>query len=158
MGFLEVSYWDDIAMMSSSNMVIEFNTSRDYQSFLLLWAPTAGSAVRNNTIIRDDNDVEGLWNTVFILDEPPGDIHFHNNIIIVDNDQTEAVFSAGFNGAVDDVRRTQNCYWNVEGGAVDVGFPALGDGEISRNPLFVDYGNGDYTLHPESTLHGWGSL
>ena len=90
MGFLEVSYWDDIAMMSSSNMVVEFNTSRDYRASYYGGRLRPG-AVRNNTIIRDDNDVEGLWNTVFILDEPPGDIHFHNNIIIVDNDQTGCV-------------------------------------------------------------------
>ena len=50
MGFTEISYWDDIAFRESNNIVIEYNLSRDYQSFLLWWAPTHNSLVKNNTI------------------------------------------------------------------------------------------------------------
>ena len=157
MGFLEVSYWDDIEKMASTNVVIEHNTSRDYQSFLLWWAPTTGSAVRHNTIIRDDNAVEGHWSAVFILDEPPGDIAFERNIVVVDDDQTQAIFSEGFNGAIDDVSRRDNCYWNIEGGGIALGLDALGSGEIEANPRFLNAAEHDYSLRSDSPVLGWGA-
>ena len=116
------------------------------------------SVVANNTIVRDDNDVEGNWNTVFIIDEPPGDIRFFQNIVIVDNDQTHAIFSDGFNGAIDDVDHADNCYWNIEGGPTDLGLPTYGAGERNVDPLFMDYSGGDYTLRAESPVWGWGAI
>lgn len=157
MGFLEVSYWDDIAMMSSNNVVVEYNVSRDYQSFLLWWAPTNGSTVKNNTIIRDDNQVQGNWNAVFILDVPPGNINLTKNIVVVDNDQTEAIFIDGFDGAVDDVNHTDNCYWNADGGSINLG-QTFGSGEINADPLFLDYTNGNYYLQANSPAFTWGAL
>lgn len=157
MGFLEVSYWDDIAFRTSSNIVVEYNVSRDYQSFLLWWAPTTNSVVKNNTIIRDDNEVEGNWNAVFILDEPTGDIDLTKNIVVVDNDQTEAIFIQDFNGAIHDVNHADNCYWNVAGGNIDLGLP-FGSGEMTTNPLFVDYSSENYTLQPNSPTVGWGAF
>ena len=157
MGFIEVSYWDDIEFRSSDNMRIEFNTSRDFQSFVLWWAPTTESTIQNNTIIRDDNEVEGHWNTVFVLDEPPGDIEISRNIVVVDDDQTRAIFSEGFNGAIEDVLHVDNCYWNRDGGDIAFGLPSYGAGEIVADPLFVDYDNHNYSLRAESPAVGFGA-
>jgi hypothetical protein len=157
MGFVELSYWDDIQKMSSNNIVIENNVSRDYQSFLLWWAPTSGSIVKNNTIIRSDNQVQGPWNAVFILDAPAGDIDLTENIVVVGNDLTESIFIQGFDGAVDDVNHTDNCYWNVQGGNIDLGLP-FGSGEITLDPLFVDFHNSDYDLNGGSSAAGWGAV
>ena len=157
LGFLEVSYWADTAFRASDNVLVEYNVSRDYQSFLLWWAPTTNSAVQNNTIIRDDNAVEGPWKGVFIHDATPGDINLTKNIIVVDNDQSEKVFIEGYDGAVDDITHTNNCYWNVDGGNVQLG-QSLGSGEIKANPLFVNYASGDYNLQAGSPAAGWGAL
>ena len=156
MGFIEISYWDDIEYMSSKNIVIEYNVSRDYQSFLLWWAPTTNSIVKNNTIIRINNMVEGPWSAVFILDAPPGDIELNKNIVVVNDNLTEAIFIQGFDGAVNDVNHVNNCYWNIEGSEVDLG-QSLGLGEIIANPLFLDFENGDYNLQTGSPAEGWGA-
>jgi len=157
MGFMEVSYWDDIAFMQSNNVKVEYNLSRDYQSFLLWWAPTNNSLVKNNTILRDDNEITGNWNAVIIMDVPPGHLEFTKNIVVVDNDQTESVFIQGFDGAVDDVIHTDNCYWNANGGSIDLGLP-LGYGEIFTDPLFVNYIDKNYHLQSTSTVIGWGAF
>ena len=91
------------------------------------------------------------------MDEPPGGIDFTKNIIVVDNDQTEAIFIEGFNGAVEDVVRVDNCYWNADDGQVELGV-SYGAGEIASDPLFVDYGNRDYSLQDNSPAKGWGAL
>lgn len=158
MGFVEISYWDDIAFMSSSNIVIEYNVSRDFQTFALWWAPTEDSRIQNNTIIRDDNDVEGNWNTVFIIDEPPSEIEINQNIVVVDNEQTHAIFSEGFNGGINDVIPTDNCYWNADGGNINLGLPSWGDGEIESNPMFSDYEGQQYSLQSNSPAANWGAV
>ena len=156
MGFVEISYWDDIDKMASSQVSITHNTSRDFQSFVLWWAPTTGSTVQNNTIIRDDQ-LEGPLSTVFVLDEPPGDILFRENIVVVDDDQTHAIFSEGLNGAVDDIQREDNCYWSVDEDDVELGLPSLGPGELSADPIFTDYDRDDYILQDNSPALGWGA-
>lgn len=157
MGFVEISYWDDIDMMASSHVSIAHNISRDFQSFVLWWAPTTASIVQNNTIIRDDQ-LEGPMSTVFVLDEPPGDILFRENIVVVDDDQTHSIFSEGLNGAVDDIQREDNCYWNVDEDDIGLGLPALGPGEIQADPSFIDYDEGDYRLQANSPAIGWGAV
>jgi len=157
MGFLEVSYWDDIAFRESNNIVVEYNLSRDYQSFLLWWAPTHNSSVKNNTIIRDDNEVKGNWNAVFIIDAPPGDINLTKNIVVVDNDQTEAIFIQGFDGGIKDVTHTNNCYWNVDGGTINLGL-ARQSSEIFTDPLFINYKDKNYFLQTNSPAIGWGAF
>ena len=156
MGFVEISYWDDLEKRASSRVVIEDNVSRDFQSFVLWWAPTTDSTIRNNTILRDDH-VAGPLNTVFVLDEPPGDIVFEQNIVVVDDDHTSSIFSEGMNGAVDDIQRQDNCYWNVDGEELDLGLPSLGPGELHTDPGFVDYDAGDYRLVESSPASGWGA-
>jgi hypothetical protein len=157
MGFLEISWWDDAAMMASSNIVIDHNVSRDFQHFVLWWAPTSNSKIENNTIIRTDNQFVGPFDGVFFFDAPPADITISENIIIADNDLTEAIFVEDFDGGVYDVTRTSNCYWDVVDGEVNLGL-TLGSGEIVADPLFIDWEGGDYQLHPQSPAAGWGAL
>ena len=156
MGFVEVSYWDDIDFMDSNGIVIEHNISRDYQSFVLWWAPTNDSVIQNNTIIRDDNQIEGNWNAVFIFDEPDGVILVHKNIVVVDDEQTEAVFADGFNGAIENVDHTDNCYWNADGGDIELGL-SFGQGEIQCDPMFTNYDQQEYALQSSSPAQGWGA-
>jgi hypothetical protein len=157
MGFLEISWWDDAVKMASSNILIDHNVSRDYQDFVLWWAPTSNSAIENNTIIRTDNQYTGPFDGVFFIDAPPGNIRISKNIIVTDNDLTEAIFVEGFDGGVRDVTHTDNCYWDVVDGSVDLGLP-FGPGEIECDPLFMDWENGDYHLQPESPAADWGAL
>lgn len=157
MGFLEISYWDDIAFRSTINILIDHNVSRDYQDFVLWWAPTTNSAIENNTIIRTDNQFTGPFDGVFIIDAPPGDIRLMKNIIVTDNDLTEAIFIEGFDGGVHDVTRTNNIYWDVVDGDVNLGL-SFGPGEIEADPLFEDWEGGNYHLQPDSPAAGWGAL
>ena len=113
---------------------------------------------QNNTIIRDDNDVEGNWNTVFILDEPPSEIDISQNIVVVDNEQTHSIFSEGFNGGINVVNTADNCYWNADGGSINLGLPSWGDGEIESNPLFTDYEGQQYSLQSNSPAANWGAV
>jgi len=158
MGFLEVSYWDDIQMRSSSNIDVTFNVSRDYQTFLLWWAPTSNSTVINNTIIRDDNPSSpaGPWKGVFIMDARPADILLTKNIVVTDNDLTEMIFIQDYDGGIYDVTHTNNCYWDVVDGTVDLGLP-FGSGEIEANPLFVNYAGEDYYLQSGTPCPEWGA-
>lgn len=157
MGFLEISYWDDISKMSSNNIVIDHNVSRDYQDFVLWWAPTSNSRIEGNTIIRTDNQYTGPFDGVFIIDAPPADISITKNIIVSDNDLTEAIFVENFDGGVNDATRSNNAYWDVVDGIVNLGLP-FGPGEIEGDPLFVDWEGGDYHLQPGSPAAGWGAL
>ena len=157
MGFLEVSYWDDIARMASSNVIVEYNVSRDYQDFVLWWAPTADSAIRRNTIIRTDNQHTGPFDGVFFIDKPPADITITENIVVTDNDLTEAIFVEEYDGGVLDVTRSDNAYWDPVDGRVNLGLP-FGPGEIETDPLFVDWEGGDYRLQADSPAAGWGAF
>ena len=157
MGFVEISYWDDAVKTSSSNITIEHNVSRDYQHFVLWWAPTSSSLIENNTIIRTDNQYTGPFDGVFFIDAPPADITISKNIVVTDNNLTEAIFVEGFDGGVRDVTHTNNCYWDVVDGSVDLGLH-FGPGEIECDPLFMDWESGDYHLQPDSLAAGWGAL
>lgn len=157
MGFLEISWWDDAARMASSNIVIDHNVSRDYQQFVLWWAPTSNSKIESNTIIRTDNQYRGPFDGVFFFDAPPADIEITKNIIVADNDLTEAIYVEGFDGGVNDVTHSNNVYWDVADGTVYLGLP-FGPGEIEAAPLFVDWEGSDYNLLPDSPAAGWGAL
>jgi len=157
MGFVEISWWDDAVKMPSSNIVIDHNVSRDFQDFVLWWAPTSNSKIESNTIIRTDNQFTGPFDGVFFIDAPPADITISKNIIVTDNDLTEAIFVEGFDGGVKDVVHTNNCYWDVVDGTVNLGL-LFGSGEIEVDPLFIDWDDGDYLLQPGSPCLGWGAL
>lgn len=157
MGFVEISWWDDAMRMASSNITIDHNISRDFQHFVLWWAPTSQSKIENNSIIRTDNKYSGPFDGVFFIDVPPADINISKNIVVTDSDLTEAIFVEGFDGGVNDVKHTDNCYWYVGDGNINLGL-VFGSGEIEANPFFVDWEGGDYHLLPDSPAAGWGAL
>jgi hypothetical protein len=157
MGFVEISWWDDAVRLASTNIRIDHNVSRDFQHFVLWWAPTTNSKIESNTIIRIDNQYTGPFDGVFFIDAPPADIAITENIIVADNDLTEAIFVEDFDGGVNDVIHTNNCYWDIADGNINLGLP-LGSGEIIADPLFVDWENGDYQLQQDSPAVGWGAL
>jgi hypothetical protein len=157
MGFVEISWWDDAVKMRSSNVTIDHNMSRDYQDFVLWWAPTSNSTIESNTIIRTDNEIQGPFDGVFFFDARPADVTITKNIIVTDNDLTEAIFIEGFDGGVNDVTRTNNCYWDFVDGNVYLGLP-FGPGEIEADLLFVDWEGSDYHLLSGSPCAGWGAL
>jgi len=157
MGFVEISWWDDAVKMPSSNIVIDHNVSRDFQDFVFWWAPTSNSKIESNTIIRIDNQYTGPFDGVFFIDARPADITITKNIIVTDNDLTEAIFVEGFDGGVYDVIHINNCYWDVVDGIVNLGLPFV-PGEIEADPLFAELEHGDYTLQPGSSCVGWGAL
>jgi hypothetical protein len=156
MGFLEVSYWADIAKMSSSNITIDHNVSRDFQNFVLWWAPTSNSTIESNTIIRTDNDLYGPFDGVFFFDVRPAFVTITRNIIVTDNDLGEMVFIQDWDGGINDIIHLNNCFWDVDDGIIDLGV-SWGLGEISTNPLFVDFNGGDYQLLLGSPVAGWGA-
>ena len=77
--------------------------------------------------------------------------------MVVDDDHTSSIFSEGMNGAVDDIERQDNCYWNVDGDDVALGLPSLGPGELATDPEFVDYDGRDYRVSASSPAAGWGA-
>jgi hypothetical protein len=79
------------------------------------------------------------------------------NIIVTDNDLSEMVFVQDWDGGIDDIIHTNNCFWDVDDGKVELGV-TWGPGEIAANPLFVDFNGGDYHLLPASPALGWGAV
>ena len=152
MGFLEISWEYDITQMPTSNVVIEYNVSRDYQDFVFWWAHDSQSRISKNTIIRTDF-IEGMaQDTVFVLDGQ--DISISDNIIVIRDEMWSFVFGGdGMDSAV----HTNNCYWNIDDGAVRLGVEP-GTGEFTAHPLFVDFIGGDYQLLPGSPAMGLGAL
>jgi hypothetical protein len=152
MGFLEISWEHDLRRMPTNNIVIEHNVSRDYQDFVFWWAEGSHSRISNNTIIRTDF-IEGMAeDTVFVLDGQ--DIIISDNIIVIRDDMWSPVFRGdGIESAI----HTNNCYWNIHNGTVDLGVEA-GDDEFTANPQFVDFEGGDYRLLVDSPAAGLGAF
>ena len=150
MGFLEISWEHDIRQMLTSQIVVERNVSRDFQSFVLWWAENSNSQINNNTIIRTDS-VNGMaLDTVFMLEGQ--DIFITDNIIVVSDNMWGSVF---LGDASSSSLRTNNVYWNIDGGKVRLGVDP-NQGEFTADPQFVDFANGNYELTGESTMHGYG--
>jgi hypothetical protein len=152
MGFLEISWNDDIEKKPTSNIIIEYNISRDYQDFIYWWAENSSSRISNNTIIRTDHLKGMASDEVFLLDGQ--NINIKNNIIVIRDGMWNPVFRGE---EIESAVHTDNCYWNADNGKVNLGLP-FGAGEIEADPLFVDYAGGDYHLQPDSPASGWGAL
>ena len=153
MGFLEISWYDDIKRMPTSNIVIEHNVSRDYQDFVFWWGRDSGSRISNNTIIRTDF-VDGMAaDTVFLLDGLQK-INISENIVVTRDGMWEPLFSGD---RVDTSEHINNNYWDIDDGVVDLGVEP-GAGEFTADPQFVDFDGGDYRLRPGSPAEGLGAL
>jgi hypothetical protein len=152
MGFLEISWSYDIKEMPTSNIVIEYNVSRDYQDFVFWWAEDSQSRISNNTIIRTDF-VEGMAeDSVFVLDGQ--NISISNNIVVIRDDMWNPVFTGD---GKDSSVHTNNCYWDIDDGIVNLGVEP-GTEEFTADPQFVDFNGGDYHLLPGSPAEGLGAL
>lgn len=155
MGFLEISWNDDITKKPTQNIIIEHNVSRDYQGFVYWWAKNSDSRISNNTIIRTDY-LEGMASDgVFTLDGRG--ITLTKNIVVVRDGMPNAAYEGGETDRHVHAVRTDNCYWNADGGDLNLGL-SLASGEIDADPLFVDYSGGDYRLKSDSPAKGWGAL
>ncbi|MEM7531941.1 MAG: hypothetical protein AAF639_07190 [Chloroflexota bacterium] len=152
MGFLEISWFHDLARMPTNNVVVEYNISRDYQDFVFWWAEDSQSRISNNTIIRTEA-LDGMaMDTVFVL-EGQG-IAVHENIVVTRNDMWSPVFEGEDK---DTSVHTNNVYWDVDDGIVLLGV-ASGSGEFTADPQFIDFDGGDYRLQPDSPATGLGAL
>ncbi|MEM7133824.1 MAG: hypothetical protein AAF702_46440 [Chloroflexota bacterium] len=152
MGFLEISWAHDMGRMPASNMVIEYNVSRDYQDFVLWWADNSESRISNNTIIRTDALAGMAFDTVFFLEGK--DIAIHENIVVTRDDMWAPVFEGEDK---DSSVHTNNLYWDMDDGIVLLGM-APGTGEFTADPQFIDFDDGDYRLKPGSPAVGFGAL
>ena len=125
MGFVEISYWDDIRFMSSNNIVIEYNVSRDFQTFALWWISLQKTASSKTT---PSFEMTTMWRVTGTQYSSSTNHHLKiditQNIVVVDNEQTHAIFSEGFNGGINDVNTSDNCYWNADGGNINLGLPS----------------------------------
>ena len=152
MGFLEISWTHDVARMPTTNVVIEYNVSRDYQDFVFWWADNSQSRISNNTIIRTDAVAGMAMDTVFMLEGE--DIALRENIVVIRDEMWSPVFEGEDK---DGSTRSNNVYWNVDDDIVRLGV-APGNGEFTANPQFIDFDGGDYQLHPGSPAAGLGAL
>ncbi len=152
MGFLEISWTHDFGRMPTSNIVLEYNVSHDYQSFVLWWAENSESRISNNTIVRTDA-LEGMaFDTVFVLEGD--DIAIQDNLIVTRDEMWGPVFEGDNKDAA---LHTNNVYWDIDDGAVLLGVEP-GAGEFTADPQFVDFAGGDYRLQPDSPAAGFGAL
>jgi hypothetical protein len=153
MGFLEISWYDDIERMPTSNIVIEHNVSRDYQDFVLWWGRDSGSRISKNTIIRTDFLNGMATDTVFLLDGLQN-INISENVVVTRDGMWDPLFTGN---QVDSSQHINNIYWDIDDGIVDLGVE-LGTGEFTTDPQFVDFNGEDYRLRPGSPAEGWGAL
>ena len=152
MGFLEISWDADIEKKPTSNIIIEYNISRDYQDFVYWWAENSDSRISNNTIIRTDYLKGMASDEVFLLDGQ--NISITKNIIVVRDGMWNPVFRGK---RIESSVHMDNCYWNADDGQVNLGLP-FSTGEIEADPLFINFKDENYQLHPDSPASGWGAL
>ena len=153
MGFLEISWYDDIKKMPTSNIVIEHNVSRDFQDFVFWWGRDSGSRISKNTIIRTDF-LEGMAaDTVFVLDGLQK-IDISENIVVSRDGMRDPLFTGE---RADSSEHTNNIYWNIGDGIVDLGVE-MGPGEFTADPQFIDFNGEDYGLLPGSPAEGLGAV
>lgn len=137
MGFLEVSWNADIQKTETYGLRVEYNVSDDFQDFVMLWAPTHGCSIENNTIFRTRQIKNVIEPTVFCCDY--GGVTIRNNLIVVDS--TVTVFTRG---NTDDHHHTHNLYWSRDGSLPKIG-TVLHPTELVRvNPRFRGKLKGPY--------------
>ncbi len=83
MGFLEVSWFADIAKTETHDMLIKHNMSDDFQDFVMLWAPVHNTVIEENTIIRTRQVKNDIVPAVFICDY--GGAIIRRNLVITDS-------------------------------------------------------------------------
>ncbi|HEY3370374.1 MAG TPA: chondroitinase-B domain-containing protein [Prolixibacteraceae bacterium] len=129
MGFLEVSWFADIAKTETYDLRIAYNVSDDFQDFVMLWAPTHGTFIENNTIFRRKQIKNAIVPAVFLCDY--GGVSIRNNIIGVDS-MTQVYTGKGQHS------HTNNLYWSVDGSLPNLGTTLHPTEKYNMNPLFAE--------------------
>jgi len=143
MGFLEVSWFADIAKTETYDLRIAYNVSDDYQDFVMLWAPTHETYIENNTIFRRKQIKNAIVPAVFLCDY--GGVTIRNNIIAVDS------VTQVYTGKGEQVH-TYNLYWSADGSLPNVGTKLHSSEKFNIDPQFSDKRKkeSDYSLGRKS--------
>jgi hypothetical protein len=129
MGFLEVSWFADIAKTETYDLRIAYNVSDDYQDFVMLWAPTHETFIENNTIFRRQHIKNAIVPTVFLCDY--GGVTIRNNIIVIDS--IIQVYTG--KGEQD---HTCNLYWSLDTSLPNIGATLLATEKYNIDPRFSE--------------------
>ncbi len=116
MGFLEVSWFADIAKTETHDLRISNNLSDDFQDFVMLWAPTHDTVIEHNTIIRTRQVQNDIVPSVFICDYG-GNIIRHNLVI---TDAHTQVYT-GKKEYFQTNQHTHNVYLSADGSRLNIG-------------------------------------
>jgi hypothetical protein len=127
MGFLEVSWFADIAKTETYDLRVAYNVSDDYQDFVMLWAPTHETFIENNTIFRRKQIKNAIVPAVFLCDY--GGVTIRNNIVAVDS-VTQVYTGKGIHD------HTNNLYWSVDGSLPNIGTTLHPTEKYNIDPLF----------------------
>ena len=127
MGFLEVSWFADIAKTETHDLRIAYNVSDDYQDFVMLWAPTHDTYIENNTIFRRKQIKNAIVPAVFLCDY--GGITIRNNLITVDS-LTQVYTGKG------EHNHTNNLYWSADGSKPNIGTTLYPTEKYNVDPRF----------------------
>ena len=143
MGFLEVSWFADIAKTETYDLRIAYNVSDDYQDFVMLWAPTHNCFIDNNTVFRRKQIKNAIVPAVFLCDY--GGVTIRNNIIGVDS-VTQVYTGKGIHD------HTYNLYFSADGSKPNLGVTLHPSEKFNINPLFTDKkkNESDYSLQRKS--------
>lgn len=143
MGFLEVSWFADIAKTETYDLRIAYNVSDDYQDFVMLWAPTHETFIENNTIFRRKQIKNAIVPAVFLCDY--GGVTIRNNIVGVDS-VTQVYTGKG------EHFHTNNLYWSVDGKLPNIGATLHPTEKHNIDPLFAvkKKTESDYSLRRKS--------
>jgi hypothetical protein len=116
MGFLEVSWFADIAKTETHDLRITHNLSDDFQDFVMLWAPTHNTVIEDNTIIRTRQVKNDIVPAVFLCDY--GGNIIRRNLVITDS------ITQIYTGKTEYYRtndHTHNVYLSADGGRLNIG-------------------------------------
>ncbi|MEI8114226.1 MAG: choice-of-anchor Q domain-containing protein [Bacteroidia bacterium] len=144
MGFLEVSWFSDIAKTETHDLRIAYNVSDDYQDFVMLWAPTYDTFIENNTIFRRKQIKNAIVPAVFLCDY--GGVTIRNNLITVDS-LTQVYTGKG------EHFHTNNLYWSADGSKPNIGTMLHPTEKFNVNPQFAEKRKNerDYSLNRKSS-------
>ena len=143
MGFLEVSWFADIAKTETYDLRIAYNVSDDYQDFVMLWAPTHETFIENNTIFRRKQIKNAIVPAVFLCDY--GGVTIQNNLILVDS-LTQVYTGKGEHD------HTHNLYSSSDNSLPNIGVKLHPTELYNTDPRFSKKKNAesDYTLQRKS--------
>lgn len=147
MGFIEVSWFADIAKTETYDLRIAYNVSDDYQDFVMLWAPTHDTYIENNTIFRRKQIKNAIVPTVFLCDY--GGNTIRNNLVVTDS------LTQVYTGKPEYLNTNtcaNNIFWTVDGSQPKVGTPIQPSELYNVNPMFTKKpkSESDYSLSRKS--------